>query len=322
MTLDDAYADALVAWLEEGGEIGLERAYELGRRAMREGRGILDLLAIHEASVARVRSAERRNRHATRRAAAFLREGLSAFDMAQRGHEASLEALERAHRELLVQAGELETFSYTVAHDLRAPLRAILGFSGVLAEDYVAGLDARGADYLERVCRAARRMDQLIDALLGLARVTRAELVMERVDLSALAREVVENDPRARAHVEIQPGLIATADGRLMRVVLENLLANAWKFSEGTAAARISVTGAREGERLWVHVRDNGAGFDPQGAHLLFRPFQRLHKATEFEGTGVGLATVHRIVVRHGGEVRAEGEVGAGAVFSFGVPAG
>jgi light-regulated signal transduction histidine kinase (bacteriophytochrome) len=216
---------------------------------------------------------------------------------------------------------ELEAFSYSVAHDLRAPLRSIDGFSQVLLEDYADKLDAEAGKTLQQVRESAQQMGRLIDDLLVLARVTRAELRHESVDLSALARAVLarlqKNEPKRRADLVIAEGLAANGDAGLLGVVLENLLRNAWKFTGRCPVARIEVGARHEKSHPVFFIRDNGAGFDMAYAQKLFGVFQRLHSASEFEGTGIGLATVQRIVQRHGGRVWAEGEVGRGATVSF-----
>jgi two-component system, NtrC family, sensor kinase len=227
--------------------------------------------------------------------------------------------------ELARKNQELEAFSYSVSHDLRAPLRAIDGFSRALEEDYAGQLDAKAAGYLARVRSAAQRMDELIDDLLHLSRIGRGELRRAPVDISTLAHHVLDElarkEPARRVEVEITPGLSADADGKLIKVLLENLLDNAWKFTSKTAQPRIEVgASAREGQPVF-YVRDNGAGFDMAYAKKLFGPFQRLHTAREFPGTGIGLATVHRIADRHGGRVWAEGTLGKGATISFSIPA-
>jgi signal transduction histidine kinase len=216
---------------------------------------------------------------------------------------------------------ELETFSYSVSHDLRTPLRGVDGFSQLLLDDYGDRLDAEGADYLRRIRAAARRMSDLIDGLLELARVTRLEIARETVDVSALATSIVEElrtaDPAREVTVEIVPDLRARGDQRLVRLVLQNLVGNAWKFTRRTAAARIEVGAVARGDHVAYFVRDNGAGFEMEHAERLFAPFQRLHSESEFPGTGIGLATVQRIVTRHGGRIWAEAAPGAGATFWF-----
>lgn len=212
---------------------------------------------------------------------------------------------------------ELEAFSYSVAHDLRAPLRSIDGFSQALIEDCEAQLGDEGKRYLKHVCEAAQQMGELIDALLSLSRVTQGELRREQVDVSSLARTVFARleatEPERVVALVVEDGLTTHADARLVEVVLTNLLGNAWKFTRPRTAARIEL--ARSDGVLFI--RDNGAGFDAAYADKLFGVFQRLHSADEFEGTGIGLATVQRIVRRHGGEVWAEGAVNAGASFHF-----
>jgi len=210
-----------------------------------------------------------------------------------------------------------------VSHDLRAPLRAIDGFSRVVLEDFGGSLEPKGRDYLQRVCAASKRMGELIDDLLELSRVGRADLRRTRVDLSEIARNVIA-DLRKRSDrqvdVAIEDGIIVDADSRLMRIALENLMGNSWKFTANTAASRIEFGRRQDSDRVTFFVRDNGAGFDMTHAAKMFRPFQRLHSDSEFSGTGIGLATVYRIVDRHGGRVWAEGKVGQGATFSFTIP--
>lgn len=216
---------------------------------------------------------------------------------------------------------ELEAFSYSVSHDLRAPLRAIDGFSQALMEDCGERLDEEGRGYLDRVRKAAQRMGELIDDMLMLSRVTRAEMAIRDVDLTALAGEVVAAlravDPDREVEIAIASPMQARGDPRLLRIALDNLLANAWKFTAGRAPARIEI-GQQTVEGETVHfVRDNGTGFDMAHAAQLFRAFHRLHDAEEFPGTGIGLATVQRIVNKHGGRVWVEAERGCGATFFF-----
>jgi signal transduction histidine kinase len=230
--------------------------------------------------------------------------------------------LEDANRELEGANRELEAFSYSVSHDLRAPLRTIDGFSQILLEDYADKLDEVGEDYLERVRAASQHMGNLIDDLLDLSRVSRRPLRRERVDLSALATGIIDGLRRSQPERDVEfvteENTLAFADPNLMTVVLENLLNNAWKFTSKQPHARIEFGSVpREGGTRAYFVRDDGAGFDMAYAEKLFGAFQRLHGAREFEGTGIGLATVQRIVLRHGGRVWAEGGVGEGATFFF-----
>jgi light-regulated signal transduction histidine kinase (bacteriophytochrome) len=229
--------------------------------------------------------------------------------------------LRRYAAQLEAANAELDAFSYSVSHDLRAPLRAIDGFSQALLDDFSEALPSEARGHLRRVRAASQRMAQLIDDLLSLSRVTRADLRRERVDLSAVAADVTaelrERAPERHVDVTIAPGAVTKADARLARVVLENLLGNAWKYTRERDPARIEFGAVPNNGSTAYYVRDNGAGFDMAYAHKLFGAFQRLHSNSEFEGTGIGLATVQRIVRRHGGEVWAESTVGQGATFSF-----
>ena len=225
--------------------------------------------------------------------------------------------------QLSATLSELESFSYSVSHDLRAPLRAIEGYSAILGSDYGDNLDDDAKELLRRVRSAVHRMGQLIDDLLTLSRVSRKELERRPVDLTALAQAICEEfrqqDPARPVKVDIAPGLCVDGDPSLMRTVLENLLGNAWKFTGRVATPEIRFEATRHAGVDAFVVRDNGAGFDMRYKENLFRPFQRLHSDREFPGTGIGLATVARIVRRHGGEVWAEGEVGKGASLYFSI---
>jgi light-regulated signal transduction histidine kinase (bacteriophytochrome) len=230
-------------------------------------------------------------------------------------------ALAARSRELLAVNRELEAFSYSVSHDLRAPLRAIDGFGRTLADEHGSTLDAEGRELLDRIRAAGRRMSLLVEDVIQLSRVTRAGLLREDVDLSALVRaiaaELADREPSRAVAVVVQDGVRASGDPRLLRIGLANLLENAFKFTRDAPTPRVEF-GAREApEGRVYHVRDNGAGFDMAYASRLFTPFQRLHAASEFEGTGIGLATLQRIVHRHGGEVWAEGAPRQGAAFHF-----
>jgi len=216
---------------------------------------------------------------------------------------------------------ELEAFSYSASHDLRAPLRSIDGFSQALLEDHSSQLDAQGQDYLRRVRAASRRMAELIDDLLQLSHVTRTEMRDKAVDLSAMAQSIAtglqNSQPERQVEFVISEGLVVNGDERLLRVVMENLLENAWKFTSKHPRARIEFGAVQEDNKQVHYVRDDGAGFDKTYVDKLFGAFQRLHGATEFPGTGIGLATVQRIIHRHGGQVWAEGAVERGATFYF-----
>ncbi len=229
--------------------------------------------------------------------------------------------VDRRTRELAVSNQELEAFSYSVSHDLRAPLRTIDGFSLALKEDFSDCLNEEGQDYINRVRAGVQRMGSLIDALLQLSRVTRSELQRDRVDLSSLVRLVFDElkaaSPERDIELVAQPGVLAMADPRLVRIALENLLGNAFKYSANTAKARVEFgSDLREGRTVYF-IRDNGVGFDMQYVDRLFTAFQRLHGDREFKGSGIGLATVSRIIRRHHGAIWAEGEVDKGATFFF-----
>lgn len=226
--------------------------------------------------------------------------------------------LEERTNQLEAANRELEAFSFSVAHDLRSPLSGIRGWSEVLAQRYADHLDPQGLRILERIQSSTQRMSQLIDDLLELSLVTRSELAIADVELSALAADIVGELAQTRAvRVSIEPDLIVRGDKNLLRIALENLLSNAWKFTSKVAAPAIEL-GRTERDGVPVYfVRDNGAGFDMRRASELFVAFHRLHAAKDFEGTGIGLAIVQRIVHRHGGRIWAEGAAGRGATFSF-----
>lgn len=223
--------------------------------------------------------------------------------------------------ELQAANGELESFAYAIAHDLRAPLRAMSGFSQALMEDYGEGLAPEARVYLDQIVIGSHRMGDLVDGLLTLSRSTRGELQRDSVDLSALSErilaEMAQTEPERGVAWEVEPGLVARGDGRMLEAVMRNLLGNAWKYTAGTLEAKIRVYADDNGRESLFCVSDNGAGFDMAHAGKLFKPFQRLHRQEEFVGIGIGLATVQRIVHRHGGEIYAEATPGQGAKFCF-----
>ncbi|TMQ08213.1 MAG: response regulator [Deltaproteobacteria bacterium] len=225
--------------------------------------------------------------------------------------------LERANHELVRANTELEAFTYSVSHDLRAPLRAITGFAQIVLEDDTLD-DAGRREMLQTVCRNAQRMQAIINDLLTLSRASRGELRREPVNLSKIARQILDElhlrDPSRIIEVDVRDGMVATADGRLVAIALENLLGNAWKFTSKRPCAQIVM---ERDERGAFTVRDNGAGFDMAASDRLFEPFQRLHAGSEFEGTGIGLAIVRRIIERHGGRVSAQGVIDGGATVRF-----
>jgi light-regulated signal transduction histidine kinase (bacteriophytochrome) len=324
----EAFVGILADHFAGSGEIALEGAYELGRQAVHDGVGLLDLADAYHQALGRTleRSADMAEVDSRmRQASMILCESLSPYEMVQRRIQVLNVELEQrvTDRTAQLEAAnrELESFSYSVSHDLRAPLRSIDGFSQALLEDYEDRLDEDGKDFLRRVRAASRRMVQLIDDLLNLARVARAEVRREPVDMSALARSIAEelrqSEPERQVEFAIADGVVLNGDAPLLRIVLEDLLGNAWKFTSRRARAQIEFGTAQRDEKPVYFVRDDGAGFDPSRAARLFGPFQRLHGSAEFPGTGIGLATVQRIIRRHGGEISAESAVDQGATFYF-----
>ncbi len=237
-------------------------------------------------------------------------------NLEQRVQERTVE-LEQANR-------ELAAFTYSVSHDLRAPLRSIEGFSNAVLEDYSSDLDYKAIDYLERVSLAARRMNDLIEDLLKLSRVTRQELNRDQVDLSAMVaayiKHLKEKEPQRDVRCDVEPRLTATGDAALLRIALENLLDNAWKFTITAETAAIEFGSSGKDGSLVYYIRDNGSGFDGSQSDKIFQAFQRLHSDKDFPGSGIGLSIVQRIVERHGGEIWAEAEPGSGAAFFFTLP--
>lgn len=227
---------------------------------------------------------------------------------------------ERTH-ELLVANRELEAFSYSVSHDLRGPLETINGYTHILVSRQGPNLNEEGREYLAQIRAASRRMAELIDDLLNLSRVSTTAMHKQRVNLAALAREIMQDlqrrDPARQVDFIVAECPVADGDPRLLQIVLENLLRNSWKYTSTRSRAKIEFGCERRGSGIVYFVRDDGAGFDPRQADRLFKPFQRLHSASEFPGTGIGLATVQRIIQRHGGDVWGESKPGHGATFFF-----
>ena len=242
--------------------------------------------------------------------------------MTEQKHAAAVAEVVRRADDLKAAHGSLESFTYSVSHDLRAPLRAMSGFSTALLEDYGGVLGEDGRRYAERIVAASEHIAALIDNLLRLSRLSRAEMHLGSVDLGAdaaqIAAELQRADPGRHVRFAVQRPVRVRADRALIRMVMHNLLGNAWKFTSGRDDALIEFgTAPARDAGVCYYVRDNGAGFDPAYTHKLFSPFQRLHPASEFPGTGIGLAIVRLIVERHGGRVWAEGAVGEGAAFYF-----
>ena len=232
--------------------------------------------------------------------------------------------LERRAAELAFANRELESFSYSISHDLRAPLRAMKGFSGILIKDHADKLNTEGREFLELIMTNADKMGELIDDILNLSRISRQEMTLQEIDLSAIAGSIVaglmNSDPKRTVDVVIARGLKAHGDARLLTIALSNLIGNAWKYTGKTSAAKIELGVMEKSGETVCFVRDNGAGFDMAQAHRLFEPFQRLHAESQFPGTGIGLAIVNRIVQRHGGRIWGESETGKGATFYFTLP--
>ncbi len=232
--------------------------------------------------------------------------------------------VEERTTELATTNKELEAFSYSVSHDLRAPLRSMTGFSEALLEENQASLDPQTKDYLHRISDAAHRMGRLVDDLLRLSRVTRAEIKKVHINLSGLAEEIAgelqSSAPERDVHWLITPNLFADADPELLKIVFSNLLGNAWKFTGKRDRAIIEFGCKKSEKELLYYVKDNGAGFDPQYTSKIFTPFQRLHKREEFDGEGIGLSLVQRIIQRHGGTIWAEAKLDEGATIYFKLP--
>ena len=328
--LEEEYAQTLVSHLARRDEAALHHAYEFGRSALNEGLGVLDVVMLHHDALSRCAEIGSlpTGREGLEKAGEFLAESLSSFEMSLRGYReanarlaALNETLHAAKADIEAANRELESFSYSVAHDLRAPLRCIDGFGQVLLEDYADKLDEEGKASIRYVREAAQQMAELIDGLLSLSRVVRNELRQDRVDLAEVARSVLEQLRRAApdrvVETTLPDSLIVEGDARLLRQVLENLLGNAWKFTKRRTPAKIEFGAQIHDGQLIYFVRDNGAGFDMAYASKLFGTFQRLHRNDEFEGTGIGLATVQRIINRHRGRVWAKAEIDRGATFYF-----
>jgi light-regulated signal transduction histidine kinase (bacteriophytochrome) len=328
--LASAYAAELSVHLRGSSESVLLHAYELGRRALGEGLGVLDIVQMHHGALRTVAGAASQAiaQDQLDKASAFLIEVLSPIEMQFRGYHESIadltevnEQLRQAKAEIETANRDLESFSYSVAHDLRAPLRSIDGFSLALLEDQAEKLGDEGRQSLYHLREIAHHMKELIEDLLSLSQVTRAELTRRRVDLTSIAQDVAarlrQQNPDRKVRCDIAKGLVAEGDERLLGVALDNLLGNAWKFTSKCASARIQVGVAKNGSQPTYFIRDNGAGFDMAYEAKLFAAFQRLHSAREFDGTGIGLAIVQRVIQRHGGHIWAKGEVGRGATFFF-----
>jgi light-regulated signal transduction histidine kinase (bacteriophytochrome) len=323
-SLGRQYTAALQVHLTGNDSASLVTASELAHRMRSAGLGLLDAFAIHEKALAVPGSpalSAAASADACSKANGFFREVLSVFETAlpQRWNE----TLEQQRIEIEAANKELESFRYSVSHDLRAPLRAIDGFSAIL-EEQADRLDDDGRHCLQIVRSSAQRMGHLIDDMLLLVRVGRGDLNRERIDVSEMAQEIAaklqQQEPERRVDFDLQPNLTAVADRKLLHIVVENLLGNAWKFTSKTPEAHVGFGATESPQGRAFFVRDNGVGFSMEYAARLFNPFQRLHSESEFPGTGIGLAVVRRIVERHGGQVWADAAVDRGTTLFFTLP--
>jgi light-regulated signal transduction histidine kinase (bacteriophytochrome) len=331
----ERYSFALRGYLGAPDETGLQTGYELGRNAAFSGVGVLKMVAIHHEILSEVLSSQSNPDGIStmiKRASDFLEEAISPFEMAYRGYKDANrelqrmnEALEESSRHLKEVNKELESFSYSVSHDLRTPLRAIDGFSYIMQTQYADILDNEGKELLRVIRNNTARMSQLIDDLLRFSRLSRNEMRMIPINMDELARDVFEqlrvNLKERNIHLKMGILPVARGDKSLLQEVFVNLLSNAIKFTrtKETAVIEVGCSAGKTENRYFI--KDNGVGFDMKYAGKLFGVFQRLHSEEAYEGTGVGLAIVQRIISRHGGRVWAQGEAEKGAVFYFTLPA-
>jgi light-regulated signal transduction histidine kinase (bacteriophytochrome) len=322
----EAYERDLRAYLENPSEEGLTAAYQGGRNALGGGIGLVAFAEMHSRAFAKIGHLNRDSVFVANLAASFFGEAMATYEMALRGYRDVNEALTNANERLTASNQELEAFSYSLAHDLRAPLRSMAGFAARLKEEATDLGSPESGGYADRIIASAQRMGLLIDHLLTLSRVHRQQLRKERVSPGAIAQRALDDleDIVISNHARVEIGLMPDCDGdpNLLQQVYANLIANALKYSGNRPDPLVEVGSTNDEKKGTIyHVRDNGVGFDMRYRGKLFGVFQRLHSDTEFEGTGVGLAIVQRIVARHGGEVFAVGVVGEGATFSFTLPA-
>ena len=315
-----SYERDLRAYIANPTEEGLAAAYQDGRTALGDGIGLVAFAEMHSRVLAGFVLADREGVAAASLAASFFAEAMTTYEMALRGYQESNTALKEANAQLTAANQEFEAFSYSVAHDLHAPLRAMGGFAAILKEETMGMADLEFGRTADRIVAAARKMGQLIDHMLMLARLSRQQLRKESLNPSLVAQCALDDlgEIVGQATVEIQAMADCQGDPRLLQQVYANLLGNALKYSRRVEHPVVEV-GSTTDEQLGTvyFVRDNGAGFDMRFKDQLFGVFQRLHSDAEFEGSGVGLTIVQRIVKRHGGEVFATGAVGKGATFSF-----
>lgn len=325
----DTYALLLRRWSSGRTEESLELAYSLGRQAFLQGVGIVRLMDIHHEALASLVADAANGAEAERTvrdAGIVSAECVSVFEMILRGFEESNTVLKAANAKLEEANEELDAFGYAVSHDLRAQVRTIDGYCSVLAELAAPRLDAESLAHLRVVQAATRRMGEIVEDLLRLSRAARSDLHIDEVDLTALVASVAEtlarHQPERDVRVAVQSGMEAAGDARLLRIAFENLLGNAWKFTATARDPSVEVSQTDDEQMSVTTIRDNGVGFDMSQAERLFHPYQRLHNDPRFPGSGIGLATVRRIVERHGGRLSAQSRPGAGAAFTVALPHG
>ncbi|MGZ3697317.1 MAG: ATP-binding protein [Bdellovibrionota bacterium] len=316
------YFSILSSFLSGAGESALEQGYEIGRKAIEADLGPVQMAEIHRTALSKI-IADRAPPSAASVVAAgeLLTTSLAPFEMTHQGYRESISKLKRLNESLDQTNHELEAFSYSVSHDLRAPLRGITGFTKILLEDYSSALTEDALGLMKKVVGAAHRMELLIEALLSLSKVGRRTITRESVDLTKLITELVselqQTAPERSLELQIVDGVVAQGDLQLLRAAIGNLLSNAWKFTAKRTDARIEFgVMSSEGKTVY-YIKDNGAGFDMKYADRLFGAFQRLHTTEQFEGTGIGLATARRVITRHGGRIWAESELNRGTTFYF-----
>jgi light-regulated signal transduction histidine kinase (bacteriophytochrome) len=327
--ISEEYQTTLNSFLLEAGEAVLQRGYELGREALEAKLGLLDVTESYVIALTEILTPiSKESARAVSATREFLFTSLAPFEMTHRGYQDSISKLLKMNMALEQQAAklsavnrELETFSYTVSHDLRAPLRAIVGFSQILLEKNREQLDKEGRQHLSWVADSARRMGELVQGLLSLSKFSRQTLSRSTVDLSQMVDSIVQDlqnaNPARQIDVSITKNVTVQADQQLLHIAMTNLLANAWKFTANKVDVEIEFGMIKKDDKDTYFLKDNGAGFDMKYVDKLFGPFQRLHSEAQFEGTGIGLATVRKIFERHGGKIWAEAKVNEGATFYF-----
>jgi light-regulated signal transduction histidine kinase (bacteriophytochrome) len=316
------YNAILHDYLEKMDEVSLQRAYEFGRKAIESKLGILEVTECYNHALVNIcRHSVKEPEEVLPIASQILSTSLAPFEMTHRGFEDSIRNLQKMAKDLAEANNELESFSYSISHDLRAPLRAVMGFADVLVQESGSHLSASAKNALSRIVTNANNMNALIDDMLKLAKMVREELTVSNVALSDMVREILAElevrGPREKILLSIAPNVSVRGDARLLRIALTNLLSNAWKFTSKQAETKITFGfEEQDGERIYF-IRDNGAGFDKRRAARLFTPFQRFHSDQEYEGTGIGLSTVQRVIKKHSGRIWAEAQPNQGASFYF-----